>query len=146
MIVVLDTNVIVSALLKPSSQPDHVLQAVVDGRLEIALSPHLRAEVRRALGYDQVRRRLLRHWSEEDLEAFLDGFFRLAHVVPDDDPVSAWVHADPDDNWVVQCALSGHAERIVTGDRALLALGIVEGISIVTPALLLIELQAGKST
>jgi putative PIN family toxin of toxin-antitoxin system len=39
---------------------------------------------------------------------------------------------DPDDNRVLECALKGKADYIVTGDRHLLKLGSYEAISIVT--------------
>lgn len=145
MIVVLDTNVFISALLKPSSVPDLLLQAVLDGRLEVVFSPHLQAELERALQYEQVHKRLLRFWSDEDLRAFVTGLFRLARQVPNVTPSEPWVASDPDDNWVVQCAVSGSAERIATGDRALLELRAVAGIRVVTPAQLLNELRTSAN-
>jgi len=41
---------------------------------------------------------------------------------------------DPDDDKVIECALVGKADYIVTGDRHLLALGQYSGISIVKAA------------
>jgi len=41
---------------------------------------------------------------------------------------------DPDDDKVIECALVGKADYIVTGDRHLLALGQYNGISIVKAA------------
>ena len=42
------------------------------------------------------------------------------------------VEDDPDDDRVLECAVKGDADYIVTGDRHLLKLGVYEGISIVT--------------
>jgi putative PIN family toxin of toxin-antitoxin system len=39
---------------------------------------------------------------------------------------------DPDDNRVVECAIAGKADCIVSGDRHLLKMGSYEGISIMT--------------
>ncbi len=39
---------------------------------------------------------------------------------------------DPDDNRILECAVSGRADLIVSGDRHLLRLGSYEGISILT--------------
>jgi predicted nucleic acid-binding protein len=39
----------------------------------------------------------------------------------------------PDDNWVIQCALTAKADRIVSGDKPLLQLKAVEGVNIVSP-------------
>lgn len=40
---------------------------------------------------------------------------------------------DSDDDWVIQCALSGNADYIVTGDKALLALSRIGNVLIVSP-------------
>jgi putative PIN family toxin of toxin-antitoxin system len=42
------------------------------------------------------------------------------------------VVADEPDNRILECATAGHADAVVTGDRALLALGRFRGIHIVT--------------
>jgi predicted nucleic acid-binding protein len=62
-------------------------------------------------------------------------------VVPEVSPTAKWVAADPDDDWVVQCALTARAERIVSGDRALLAVQRVEDVGVVTARQLLGELS-----
>ncbi len=40
---------------------------------------------------------------------------------------------DPDDEWIVACALAAGAEVFVTGDKALLGLGQVQGMPVVSP-------------
>lgn len=42
------------------------------------------------------------------------------------------VKDDPDDDRVLECAITGEAEFIVTGDRHLLRMGTFNGIEIVT--------------
>jgi putative PIN family toxin of toxin-antitoxin system len=42
------------------------------------------------------------------------------------------IRSDPDDNRVVECAVAGNADFVVTGDRHLLQLGSYEGTAIVT--------------
>jgi predicted nucleic acid-binding protein len=61
-------------------------------------------------------------------------------VVPEVAPAAKWVVPDPDDDWVVQCALTARAERIVSGDRALLAIQAVEKVTILTARQFLAEL------
>jgi predicted nucleic acid-binding protein len=39
---------------------------------------------------------------------------------------------DDPDNRILECALAGRAEAIVTGDRALLALGAYRGVRLVS--------------
>ena len=43
------------------------------------------------------------------------------------------VSADPDDNRVIECAVAGNADCIVSGDRHLKELKIWQGIEIITP-------------
>lgn len=141
MIVVLDTNVIISALLSPSNIPRQILNAVIDGRLYMAFSPHMKDELDRALQYDKVKNRLLRHWSEVDLLLFIEALEMLALPVENMSPSENWISEDPDDNWVIQCAISAHASHIITGDRLLLLLGSVSAIDIISPAAFLKEIN-----
>jgi len=48
--------------------------------------------------------------------------------------ISPTIHADPDDDQVLACALAAHADLIVSGDRHLLSLDSYGGIAIVTVA------------
>jgi len=70
MRVALDTNVLVSALLKRGSVPGRLLQAVWDGTLDIVLSEPLLTDLREVLNYPQIRKRLVA--SAVDSELFLE--------------------------------------------------------------------------
>ena len=83
MIVVLDTNVIISALLKPGSVPGQVLQKVLDGLVQLALSDHMRNELSRALKYEHVRRLLVANVAELELDAFPERLQRICVPVED---------------------------------------------------------------
>lgn len=50
------------------------------------------------------------------------------------------IHADPDDNRVLECAVEGKADAIVTGDRHLLVLRTFQSILIRTPREILSQL------
>jgi len=49
------------------------------------------------------------------------------------------IHSDPVDNRVLECALEGQANLIVSGDKHLPDLGVFRGIRIITPKQFLIE-------
>ena len=55
----------------------------------------------------------------------------IAKVVEPREPLSV-ISDDPDDNRVLECAVKGEADVIVSGDRHLLNLANYQGISIVT--------------
>ena len=131
MIVVLDTNVWISAFLSPRGFPGRVLMLVRMGMLQAVSSQKLWGELSRATEYDRVRFPLQRKGLWEDTRRFLGSHPKVT-LVASVDPTKNWLPADPDDNWVIQCALSAKADRIVSGDKPLLGLGAVEGVRIVT--------------
>jgi len=55
---VLDPNVIISALISSKGTPAAALSAWHDGAFELVVSPMLLAELRRALTYPKLRRRI----------------------------------------------------------------------------------------
>jgi putative PIN family toxin of toxin-antitoxin system len=130
MIVVLDTNIIVSALINPAGAPGGLVEAALKGRIRLCSSERLWGELNRALGYPDVRRAIARRPVEVFEPHVLERLRKLALFTPNTEPSTDWVSADPDDNWVVQCALDGQADMLVTGDRALLALGMVARVEI----------------
>ena len=130
MRVVLDTNVVVSALLWGGT-PYRLLQQAVDGNIELFTSPTLVAELGKILARPHLAVKLAeQRTSIEELTALYLDFACLVsplstpRVVPD----------DPDDDHVVSCALSAHADAVVSGDHHLLALAKYEGIRILTAA------------
>ena len=52
--VVLDTNLVVSALLSPEGKPATILKMVLDGKLDLILSPALLEEISLVLNYDKI--------------------------------------------------------------------------------------------
>jgi putative PIN family toxin of toxin-antitoxin system len=127
---VIDTNVIVSALVRPSGRPAEVVNAARGGALLWITSLDLIKEAQRVLLRPHIRRLI-----EANEDAIADLFLvmnTVAMCVTPTRQVSA--SRDPDDNRVLEAAVAGEADYIVTGDRDLLELASYEGIRIVTPA------------
>lgn len=130
MRLVLDTNVVLSALLW-GGQPLRLLQAAVDGDIELFTSPVLAAELGEILVRPRFAPKLRKQGTSADaIVALYLEFARslsplaVPRVVPD----------DPDDDHVIACALAAHAEAIVSGDLDLLRLSQYQGIRILTVA------------
>jgi uncharacterized protein len=123
--VVLDTNVIVSALISPGGTTRLVYDAVISRSLQLVTSRALLGEVRRVLTHKF-------HWSTQATEAALDQLERLGEVADAREAIAV-ITDDPADNRVLEAALAGRAEVIVSGDRHLLTLGEWRGIPIRTP-------------
>lgn len=130
MRVVLDTNVVVSALLW-GGIPERLIRAAEDEGLEIFTSEALLAELAGILGRPKFAAKLaqLNASPAEVVARYRD----IAEPV-EAEPVEGAQLRDPDDAAVLACALAARADAIVSGDDDLLALGNYQGIPILIPA------------
>ncbi len=137
MRIVLDTNVVVSALAWGGT-PYRLIQAAVDGALTLCTSPALLAELRGVLTREHLASRLERQSSSvETAVAFYAGL--TLSVSPETTP--RVVPPDADDDHVIAAAVAAKADLIVSGDRHLLDLGAHAGIHILTPAEALVRIS-----
>lgn len=126
MRVVLDTNVLVSALLFERSVPAQAMFAAIDSG-EILLSETLVNEIYEIL----QRKKFERYISAEQREEFLIALVQSAELVEITETITAC--RDPKDNHILELAVSGSAQVIVTGDSDLLVLNPFQEIQIVMP-------------
>lgn len=116
MRVVLDANVLVSALLTPKGPPAKIVRAWLDGAFELVVSPRLLEEIERVFAYPKIATRISIEDAERTLELLAD-----AMSYPDEASATAPVVADPEDAYLVALAECASAV-LVSGDAALLAL------------------------
>jgi len=123
LLAVLDTNVLVSALLEPRGLPARLLDQAVDGAFLLALSDYILGELDDVLG----RLGEVEPATRRDARRLLDRVSRRVR------PLSgSWSPRDAKDNPVVGTAVAAMADYLVTGDRPLLDLGPVSGVEIVS--------------
>lgn len=135
MRVVLDTNVLVSALLSQKGSPAAVLRLVLRHELVALTTEELLAELTGVVRRPHILGRL----EIEQLESFIIGYqASVTFVRPA--PVPPGAVRDPADAAVLGAAAGGRADFIVTGDDDLLALEKYDDIRIVTPAALVVLL------
>lgn len=129
MKVVIDTNVLVSALLKHDSVPGRIVRAVWEGNLELLLSAPWRAELAAVLQYPKIKKRLAA--AGVDSAPFLEllPFFTTEVVIGD---VAVSMPRDADDQMVLETLVAGQGEWLITGDKDLLELK--DQYPILTPA------------
>jgi len=121
--VVLDTNVYISALMF-GGLPGSLLDLAFLRAFTLIISPALLDELDEKL---QAKFEM----TIEDA-AFLRARLRkIAQVVEPKQSLTV-IAEDTDDNRVLECAVEGHADVILSGDRHLLKLGNYEGVAIVT--------------
>ena len=123
--VVLDANIYVSALAF-GGKPKRAFQLGITRRVDVAISDPIRTEVLRTLR-DKFR------WSEERL-AEASALIGTAATIVRPTVTLSVVERDPDDDRVLERAVTAGAGLIVTGDSDLLSLGQYEGVKIVQVA------------
>lgn len=108
MQVVIDTNILVSALLKRHSNEALVLTATLSGKFDLVVSAAVLAE------YALVLARPKFGFSSTEVRATLTALRHAGQLVR---PISS-VTASPDesDNRFLECAEAGHADYLVTGN------------------------------
>lgn len=105
---VLDTNVVVSALLSPEGRPALVLKLAMLKQFRCYVSEALLEE------YIEVLARAQFEWDQRRIERLIrDLRAATTFVVP---RKRLRITSDPDDNKVMECALEVRADFVVTGN------------------------------
>lgn len=125
--VVLDTNILIGALITRDTPPDVLYRAWLRGAFEVVTSRAQLAELATVL----ARPRLQRFIDPDEAAIIVEHLETRATVLRD--PPSVTLSIDPADNDILAAAIAGAADLIVSGDRKhVLSLGQAEGIPVVT--------------
>jgi len=120
---VLDTNVIISALLF-DGLPEQLLLKSFNGPHQLVLSSYIITETSRILenkfGVESSDLLLLQQFLNENELAYFDPFLDVL--------------MDEPDNRILETAVKGRAQYVATGDKQLLALKSYQGIEMLTVA------------
>jgi len=132
MRVVLDTNVLLAALISSLGPPNVIYRAWLAARFDLVTGAAQLGELRRVSRYQKIKAILPAH----RVGAMINNMQRAIVLgaplrLPDGLKVN-----DPDDAFLLAMALAGEADYLVTGDRraGLLQRGSVGRARIVTPA------------
>ncbi len=127
MRILLDTNILIGALITKGTPPDGLYQGWLRGEFDLVTSAAQLAEIANVV----VRPRLQRFLGTDEAEAIVENVRTRALVL--DELLSVNLSPDPKDNPILAAAIAGKADLIVSGDKKhVLALGEVGGIPIVT--------------
>ena len=127
MRVVIDTNVLISAIFW-SGKPKQLLNQVRRGKIIFLTSNVLLEELKEVLTRDDKPFKL----SEGEAQRVVEEIRNLAETVFPHSLVT--ICRDAADNRVLECAVDGRADWIVTGDSDLLDLQVFQGIKIAVVA------------
>jgi putative PIN family toxin of toxin-antitoxin system len=121
--VVFDTNVLVSAVVFPGGRGEAALQRIIEEHDELVLSRPI---------LDELLGVLARKFSRDAEELARVAVFISTVATIVNPRRKLRVVQDEPDNRMLECALTGRAEAIVTGDRALLALREFRGVRLLS--------------
>ena len=144
-VVLVDTNVWVSAFINPSGSPDRLHRAWMDNRFQVVVSLPLLDELSDVL----TRPRIIRKYPIQaaDVEEFLLLLVRRSQVVV---PAGALRECrDPDDDLILETATLGQAQYAVSRDdikrdRDLIRHLQAHGVAILSVQQFLEKLDAGE--
>jgi len=123
MRVVFDSNVLIAALLFPEGRAAAAVENIFDGSDELVLSPPILREILSVLARKFSRDR-------EELSRVAVVLGEMGKIVNPSRRLT--VFRDEPDNRILECAVEGKADVIVTGDKAILAIGEYGGIRLIT--------------
>ncbi len=126
MIIVLDTNVVISGILKPYSPSAAILRLVAEGAIQAAYDLRILAE------YRDVMTRADFNFSPDTMDAFFTQMER-EEVLVSCRPLKFHL-PDPDDEPFLEAALAAKAAAIVTGNKRHFPKGEYEAVKILSPA------------
>jgi putative PIN family toxin of toxin-antitoxin system len=126
--VVIDTNVLISALLKPDSVPELILSLILEGELVLCLSGPIFTEYEEVLRRDKFKRL---NWKK--VKDLLSRLKTRAQWVEPRVRLNI-VKADPEDNKFIECAVEAGADFLVTGNAKHFPPGKFKGTVILNPA------------
>jgi len=123
---VVDTNLIVSGLLKKPGIPYQLVEAFRKGHFTLVLSPPLLAEYRQVLHRPKLQEKYA--LTEAEIAAFFFLIETNAHLVTPQPRLPVKIR-DQRDEGVLAAALGGQADYLVSGDQDLLVLKNDPGLS-----------------
>lgn len=125
MRVVLDTNIFIAEALGGEFAEDIIDMILTTPGMTIVTSEDILVE---------IQQKLLEkfYWLEERVDLYLSRIRKITDIVKITQSISV-VKRDPSDNKILECAVSGSADIIVTIDQDLIKLKSFKGIGIIHP-------------
>lgn len=124
MRIVLDTNIFISAALL-GRVCEEIIRFCRFGKVNVFVSKDIISEIE-----DKLRLKFL--WKNNQIKIFLDYILEFCHLVEVNDKIIL-IKDDPDDDRILECAISAECDYIISGDRHLIKLGSYKNIKVLKP-------------
>ncbi len=125
MRVVFDTNIYIASTFKGGLTESIITNLVIKDIITLLCSEEILKEIQEKL-IEKF------HWQEIDALGFVNNISKISEIVHVQKHLSV-ITRDPDDNKILECAVSGNADLIVSADQDLIALKEFHGIAIIHP-------------
>lgn len=130
--IVVDTNIMVGAIMKPAGASNKILDMWTQGRLTLLVTERI---------LDEYRTILSQKWLPDRVSDLNRHMTEFAEVVDPKERVYE-IKEDPSDNRFLECAAEGEADYIISSDQHLLALKRFRRTEIVRPTQFLKRVEA----
>ncbi len=128
MKITVDTNILISATFWLGN-PHKIIKKVEERALDLVLSTDILREFEEIMRQDKFQLKLKN--ADITINEVVGKYMEISELVDISGRVKA-VKSDPDDDKVLECAVNGKADFVVSGDRHLLELEAYCGIRIIT--------------
>ncbi|MFA4885841.1 MAG: putative toxin-antitoxin system toxin component, PIN family [Desulfotomaculaceae bacterium] len=122
MRITVDTNILVSALGWNGAEAA-VIEMILESKLELCLSAQILSEFYRVVKYPKFG------FTDEEIDGYIGRLLPFVLFVSPTQNIDV-IDSDPDDNKIIECAVSGEVSHIISGDKHLLQLVEYKGIKI----------------
>lgn len=117
---VIDTNLLISAVIAPKGLPNKLIRAWQKDRIILIFSPRLIRELEEVSQRDKFKQY---HLFNKQMIELIDNIKAFAEIIPSMPEEQLPIRSrDPKDNKLLACALSAHVDYLITGDEDLLIL------------------------
>ena|SRR3989344_418532 len=110
--VTLDTNILISAL-GWNGKPKQIFEKCINGELDLITSNEQLMELQEAINYQKF------NFSNEQKDKFMSIILEIATIVKITGEINI-IKNDPDDNIILETAIIGNVDYLITGDPDLL--------------------------
>jgi putative PIN family toxin of toxin-antitoxin system len=125
---VYDTTILASGIVATRDPIAHIINAAISGQVELIISPYILDELRRTL---TTKRYFRDRITDAERETYLSRLEAVATLITPHHALSGVV-ADPNDDPIIDLAVSAQARYLVTGDKKVLDVGEYQGVKILT--------------
>lgn len=137
---VVDTNILISATFWLGSS-SKVIREAENHKITIVISPQIIEEYAEVLCSKEIQAKIKK--KNLEMKQTIQKIIEITEITDIKTKITH-IKDDPDDDKILECAIDGKADYIVSKDKHLLNIGKFRGIKIITPedALKIIDLAA----